>query len=113
MLEHGRWVFGAADNEELLAITKRITLQGVADKITCPFLIVHGENDRQVPIAHAREIYEEAVNSPDRELKVFTRAEGGGEHVNFDNPGLAVDYLADWLERRLSRSYHAPKETPC
>jgi fermentation-respiration switch protein FrsA (DUF1100 family) len=111
MLEHGRWVFGAADNDELLAITKRITLRGVADKITCPFLIVHGENDRQVPIAHAREIYDDAINSPDRELKVFTSAEGGGEHVNFDNPGLAVDYLADWLERRLSVGDRASKET--
>ena len=111
MLEHGRWVFGVADNDELLEIAKRITLRDVADKISCPFLIVHGENDRQVPVAHAREVYEGAVNSPDRELKVFTKEEGGGEHVNFDNPGLAVDYLADWLERRLSRTYRAPKES--
>jgi hypothetical protein len=56
-------------------------------------------------------VYEQAFNSPDRELKVFTREEGGAEHVNFDNPGLAVDYLADWLERRLSKTYRSPKET--
>jgi dienelactone hydrolase len=109
MLEHGRWVFGAADNVQLLEITKRITLRGIAEKITCPLLIVHGQNDRQVPVAHALEVYQEAVNSPDRELKVFTSEDGGSEHVNFDNPGLAVDYLADWLQVRLSKSYHPPK----
>jgi fermentation-respiration switch protein FrsA (DUF1100 family) len=50
-------------------ITTKVTLRGMAGQITCPFLITHGQNDRQVPVAHAVEVYEEALNSPDRELR--------------------------------------------
>ena len=35
-----------------------MTLENVADKITCPLLIVHGENDRQMPLWHAEKTYE-------------------------------------------------------
>ncbi|MEW6666440.1 MAG: alpha/beta fold hydrolase [Thermodesulfobacteriota bacterium] len=101
MLEQARWVFGAEDNEGLKRLTRQITLEGVADKITCPLLITHGENDRQVPVSEAIETYEKAMNSPDRKLKIFTRAEGGVEHVNTDNPGVAIDYMADWIVEKL------------
>jgi hypothetical protein len=38
-----------------------------------------------------------AVNSPNRELKVFTFAEGGEDHCQIDNTCMAVDYMADWV----------------
>jgi fermentation-respiration switch protein FrsA (DUF1100 family) len=74
-----------------------MTLAGVADKITCPLLIAHGENDRQVPLWHAEKTIEAAVNSPGRKLKVFTLAEGGAEHCQADNNAMVVDYIADWV----------------
>lgn len=98
MIEHASWVFGAKNTDELRAITSHVTLEGVAQHITCPLLITHGVNDRQVPVAEAREVFEAAVNSPKRTLKIFTDVEGGVEHVNFDNPGVAVDFMADWIE---------------
>jgi dipeptidyl aminopeptidase/acylaminoacyl peptidase len=71
------------------------------DKIACPILIVHGENDRQIPLQHAERTYQEAVNSPVRELKVFTLSEGGAEHCAADDNALAVDYMADWVAKVL------------
>lgn len=103
MLEQARWVFGARDNDDLVVKTRDITMVGIADKITCPFLITHGENDRQVPVVEAQEVYDDAVNSPLRELRIFTAEEGGVEHVNFDNPDIVVDFMADWIERRFVR----------
>ena len=41
-----RWVVGAPDNETALEWSKKFTLEGVADKVECPILILHGENDR-------------------------------------------------------------------
>lgn len=101
MLEQARWVFGARDNADLLEKTRDLSLAGVADKITCPFLITHGSNDRQVPVEEAIEVHETAVNARDRTLRIFTETEGGAEHVNFDNPGIVIDYMADWIEDRL------------
>jgi len=95
------WVFGKDTVEEALEIAKRMTLEGVADKITCPLLVVHGENDRQIPLWHAEKTIENAVNSPKRELKVFTLAEGGAEHCQADNASMFVDYARDWIAETL------------
>jgi fermentation-respiration switch protein FrsA (DUF1100 family) len=101
LAEHTMWVFGKNTVEEAIAAANQLTLEGVADKITCPLLIVHGENDRQVPLWRAEKTIEAAVNSPDRKLKVFTLAEGGAEHCQADNYSMAVDYLADWVAETL------------
>jgi dienelactone hydrolase len=95
--DHVKWVFGKDTLDEVVAITRRMTLEGVADKITCPLLVTHGEADRQVPLRHAVRTYEAAVNSPRRELKVFTAAEGGVEHCQVDNAANGVDYMCDWI----------------
>jgi pimeloyl-ACP methyl ester carboxylesterase len=87
--------------EEALQVAKKMTLDGVADKITCPLLVMHGENDRQVPLSYAEKTIEKAVNSPGRKLKVFTLAEGGAEHCQVDNGSLAIDYAADWIAETL------------
>lgn len=95
------WVFGKKTVEEAAALAKQMTLEGVADKITCPLLILHGENDRQTPLWHAEKLFEAAVNSPGRKLKVFTLAEGGAEHCQLDNVSMASDYMADWAAKTL------------
>jgi hypothetical protein len=41
--------------------------------------------------------YEQATNSPKRELKIFTAREGGVEHVNSDDQPNAARFTADWL----------------
>lgn len=99
--EHVNWVFGGKTIEDTLKIVNQMTLKGVADKITCPLLIVHGENDRQVPLWHAQRTYEEAVNSPGRELKICRLADGGAEHCGADNGPLVVDYMTDWVAEKL------------
>ena len=99
--EHVNWVFGCDKIEDTLKIVNQMTLEGVADKITCPLLIVHGENDRQVPLWHAERTYEAAVNSPGRELKICRLADGGAEHCGADNGPLVVDYMADWVAQKL------------
>jgi len=95
------WVLGKNTVEEALEVAKKMSLEGVADKITCPLLVVHGENDRQIPLWHAEKTIEAAVNSPRRKLKVFTLAEGGAEHCQADNQTLFVDYAADWVAEIL------------
>jgi pimeloyl-ACP methyl ester carboxylesterase len=95
--EHVQWVWGKNSLEEFMAFAPAVTLEGCIDKITVPFLITHGSNDRQIPREYALRQYAGAVNSPKRELKWFTPREGGVEHTSADNPENAKDYIADWI----------------
>lgn len=95
-VDHALKVYGQPDTEACAAMIDRMTLDGIADKIRCPILVVHGAEDRQVPLEQAQRTIDAAVNSPRRDLRIFTAEEGGAEHVNGDNFSLAIDVIADW-----------------
>jgi dienelactone hydrolase len=91
-----RWVIGAPDNETALEWAKRFTLEGAAERIECAFLVVHGENDRIVPVAEAKTLYKR-VGSNRKHIKIFTAEEGGAEHCQVDHRQQGIDYIGDWL----------------
>ena len=99
--EHVRWVWGAKDMDDFMRIAENVHLDGVLDRIRVPFLVTHGEKDSQIPLAWAERTYEQLVNSPRRELKVFTAREGGVQHSSFDNSANAGAYIADWVAETL------------
>jgi dipeptidyl aminopeptidase/acylaminoacyl peptidase len=99
--KHVQWVFGAADMEDFLRKAEDMHLDGILDRIRVPFLVTHGENDRQIPLKYAQQTYDQLVNSPNRELMVFTAREGGVEHSSLDNPLNAGNAIADWLAVQL------------
>jgi dienelactone hydrolase len=98
--KHGMWTFGVDTPTAFISVMKKLTLKGVVDKITCPLLVLHGENDRQVPVEDAVDTYETATTS-DKTLKIFRKDEGGVEHCQFDDRALAADCLADWFAKKL------------
>ena len=65
-------------------------MNGVVDRIRVPFLVTHGAKDRQIALDYAHQTYDQLVNSPRRELKIFTEREGGVEHVGADNMASAA-----------------------
>jgi dipeptidyl aminopeptidase/acylaminoacyl peptidase len=98
---HVMWVFGAADMEDFLAKAAGMTLDGVMERIKVPFLVTHGEKDRQIALDYAHQSFDQLANSPRRELKIFTDREGGVEHVGADNMAFGRDYIADWFADTL------------
>ncbi|CAJ0720865.1 2,6-dihydropseudooxynicotine hydrolase [Ralstonia edaphis] len=99
--EHVRWVWGAPDMDAFMRIADKVHLDGVLDRIRVPFLVTHGEKDSQIPVHWAHRTYEQLVNSPKRELKIFTDREGGVQHSSFDNSANAGRYIADWVAETL------------
>jgi dienelactone hydrolase len=99
--QHVFWAFGANDMEDFLARAAPMTLDGQLDRIRVPFLVTHGVKDRQISLDYAHRSYDQLVNSPRRELKLFTEREGGVEHVGADNMSYARDYIADWFADTL------------
>jgi dienelactone hydrolase len=99
--EHVRWVWGAKDMDDFMKIAEKVHLDGVVEKIKVPFLVTHGEKDSQIPLHWAQRTYDQLVNSPKRELKIFTEREGGVQHSSFDNSANAGAYIADWVAETL------------
>ena len=95
-------VTGQPTFEAAMRELEKWRLDGVAQPIRCPFLVTHGERDRQVPVEDAYKLYE-AVSSEQKELKIFTEQEGGSAHCQNDNRVLGLNYIADWLEDVLVR----------
>jgi len=91
------WVTGATSIEAAFAFMRRLTLRDVADRITCPLLVVHGGQDRQIPVDHGQKTYDAARNSRARKLVVLGPEDGGVEHCSIDNFPLVRDLVADWI----------------
>ena len=94
--DHVMWVFGKEARDDFLDYADRITLDGQVEKIRVPFLVTHGENDRQIPLFNAQMSYDQAVNSSKRELRIFTRSDFEVEHCGADNGTGMRDFIADW-----------------
>jgi dipeptidyl aminopeptidase/acylaminoacyl peptidase len=95
-----QWVVGAATPEQALEIARKFTLEGVAQRVRCPFLTVHGGEDRVVPVDSAHKVHA-ALGSQRKTLKIFSREEGAAEHVQVDDRQRGVDYIADWLAEHM------------
>lgn len=98
---HVRWVFGAETDEEFMEKAENMHLHGVLDRIKVPFLVTHGKHDSQIPLKWAHETYDQLINSPKRELKIFDERTGGVQHSSFDNSANAGAYIADWVAEVL------------
>jgi alpha-beta hydrolase superfamily lysophospholipase len=97
------WVLGTPDMDSALEKVKDFKLAGVAERIECPTLIVHGENDTIVP-PHWAEKLHAAVGAKEKHLKIFTPADGGSEHCHGDNRVVGSNYIADWLADRFCKN---------
>ncbi|MGW0179944.1 alpha/beta hydrolase family protein [Nocardia sp. NPDC003345] len=95
--DHVLWVWGQPDIPTFIEFAEDIHLDGVVEKITVPFLIAHGEKDRQIPLEYAHRSYDQAVNSPKRELRLFTPEEGATEHIGLDHLPHVTTFIADWV----------------
>jgi dienelactone hydrolase len=98
---HVMWVFGASDMQDFHAKTIDMNLNGHMNRIKVPFLVTHGESDRQIGVEYAHQAYAQLTASRKAELKIFTAREGGIEHVGADNMAFGRDYIADWFADTL------------
>jgi dienelactone hydrolase len=98
--QHLLWVFDVKTKEEAFQKLAGFKLDGVIQKMRCPYLLVHGEGDQQAPFEHAQKMIA-AAGSAKKELKVFTRAEGGYHHCQVDNISIGSAYMWDWAAEVL------------
>ena len=84
------------DADAAIRKAERFSLVDVAPKITNPFLIIHAEEDKVVPVASAHKLFD-AIGSKRKHLKILTAEDGSVYHAQADNRQVGVDYIADWI----------------
>ncbi len=97
---HLTWSFNVKTLDEALKKLEGFRLDGVVQKMKCPFLLVHGVDDQQIPMKDARALFR-AVGSKDKTMKVFTGLDGGAQHCHLDYISPVVHYIGDWLKEKL------------
>jgi dipeptidyl aminopeptidase/acylaminoacyl peptidase len=95
------WVWGAKNHGDFMRIAQDIHLDGILDRIKVPFLVTHGSKDRQISVEYTQQTYDQLINSPKRELKIFTDREGGVQYSSIDNIANAGEYIVDWVAENL------------
>ena len=98
--DHICWVLGCSTLDEALDRLGAFVLDGVVQQMSCPFLLLHGAEDEQIPPADARSLFA-AVGSADKTHRVFDRTSGGATHCQTDQLTAATPVIADWLADRL------------
>ncbi|MCG7337217.1 alpha/beta hydrolase [Sporosarcina sp. ACRSM] len=97
ILQH---VIGAESMDVAREKLNSFNLRGVAEKISMPTYIIHGEDDRQVSIENAYHTYND-LTCP-RWLKIVPTSRSGSAHCQVDNITEAYSLL-DWLKEQLSK----------
>ena len=95
---HRKWVFGCKTVEEVKEKAKAFTLEGVLEKIKCPYLIIHGGYD-VLGVERVRLVseYTKSKGMTNVTIVVLGEEDTGADHCQHDNPTLGQEYLADWL----------------
>jgi dienelactone hydrolase len=100
---HIMWILGVDSLDKALKALEPFKLDGVVQKMRCPFLVMHGEDDEQIPLADAKALYN-ASGSSDKTLRIFSGEEGGAQHCQRDYLTLGVAEMWNWFEDKLARN---------
>ena len=100
----GNWVYGVDGPAAVIRATDAYTLEGYAPLITCPTLVLEGEND--FGPGQASPLFE-ALRCQ-KTYHLFPTAEGGGEHCQAGATSKLHQVIFDWLDTVLA----LPREQP-
>ena len=97
-IQHGMYVLKASSPADYMVKAMEYVMEGVADKIECPTLVIDSENDFSFP-GEAKKLYD-ALTCPKTWL-LFTAEEGADDHCQVGAQLLSGQRIFDWLEETL------------
>jgi dienelactone hydrolase len=99
---HIMWILGVDSLDAALKALEPYKLDGMMQKMRCPFLLVHGADDEQIPLEDAQKQFD-ACGSKDKTFRVYTAEEGGAQHCQRDYLTLVVADMWNWFDEKLNR----------
>jgi hypothetical protein len=95
---NGMYTFKASSPADWWVKASEYTMEGIADEIKCPTLVIDGEHEVNFT-GEARKLYD-ALTCP-KTWMLFTAEEGAEEHCQVGAALLAHQRIFDWLEETL------------
>lgn len=99
IMGQGMWTFGAASPSEWMLKLANYTMEGRADKITCPTLVCDGEGDLDYP-GQAKKLYD-ALTCP-KEFMLFTVEDAAEQHCQMGAMAISHQRIFDWLDKTFA-----------
>ena len=97
-IHNGEWTFGVDSADALIKASEAYTMDGIAQQVTCPTLVLAGEDD-QFLLAEPKRIFD--ALSCQEELISFPEDEGGGEHCQEGAMAVWHQRAFDWIDTVL------------
>ncbi len=95
------FVTGTDSVDAAMERIENFKVQPIGGDIRCPFLVVHGAEDQQVPPGDAERMFD-AIGSADKTLLICDGGNAGAAHCQFDNHLPALMLIGDWLHTKLA-----------
>lgn len=97
-ISHGQYITGTESPYHFYMDLKRHTLRGITSQIECDVLLLAGERDHYIPNTHFHLLMNRLTNANTLTGRMFTEEEGGAEHCQIGNHGIAIKAIVDWLK---------------
>jgi pimeloyl-ACP methyl ester carboxylesterase len=93
-------IVGADNMPDTLELLKEFTLDGVADKISMPTYILHGEDDRQNFVENAYKLRD--ALTCEKTVEIIPKESSGSAHCQIDNFTKTYN-MFDWVAREMKK----------
>lgn len=97
-ISHGMYVFGVKTPSEFILKMAKFCLEGVAEKIKCPTLIMDAEKDG-IQGGQAKPLYEKLTCKKD--YIMFTSEDGAEYHCQVGAKLIGNERIFNWIEKTL------------
>lgn len=98
-LSQGIYITGSDTVYDFYQNLSRHTLEGITGKFSQDLLLLAGEKDHYIPTEQFYRLKENIHSEKTITCRLFTEAEGGGQHCQVGNHMLAIQTILDWLEK--------------
>lgn len=95
-MDNGVYAFDADSPSDFILKYSEMTMEGYAERITCPSLVIDSESDDGFP-GQPEELYDKLTCT--KEFVLFTDEEGAGEHCQMGAQLLSHQRIFDWLDQ--------------
>lgn len=100
VMQNGMFTFGLTSPGAWFLAALDYTLEGVAQQIRCPTLVIDTEAEHAFR-GQAKALYD--ALTCEKDFLLFTAEEGAEDHCQVASPLLSAQRMFDWLEETLSR----------
>lgn len=102
-LSQGMQITGSETPYEMYQRIRLHNLSGIVDRLTAHYLLLAGEADHYIPQNQYYRLKASIHHAASLQCHMFTAAEGGEQHCQVGNHGIAIHMMIGWLNQLVQQ----------